>query len=425
MPADSFGLADPSFRADPYPTYARMRAAGPACFVEPWGAWAVTHYDAVVAGFRDPRLSANRAGAMAGRAPPEVRERIAPFARNISSWALLLDPPDHTRLRALINKAFTPRVAERLRPAVAEIARTLLDDARVGAADSAGERPPAGAPATVVDVVEAIATPLPVIVIGDLLGLPRADRHRLKRWSDALAAAMGAARPTLDLAFAASDAVVEMEAYFRDAVEARRRSPGEDLLSQLLAVRDDGRLLSDHELYATCSMILFGGHETTSNLIANGVLALLRHPAQLERLRDVVARGDAAAWGRAIDELLRFDSPVQRMGRIAREPLDFGGTHIPAGDRVFLVMGAAHRDERAFPEPDELNLLRDEEKPLSFGIGAHYCVGAALGRMEAEIAIGELLRRAPRLALAEPGLRWLENATVRGVERLPVAVSAA
>jgi cytochrome P450 len=415
-PVDPHGVTDAAHLADPYPAYARMRAAGPACFVEPWGAWAVTHYEAVAAGFRDPRLSANRSGAMASKVPPAARERIAPFFRNLSAWALLVDPPDHTRLRGLINKAFTPRVAERLRPAVVEIARALFDDALGGVREPAKD--------TTIDVVEAIATPLPVTVIGDLLGLPRADRHRLKRWSDALAATMGAARATMDLAVAASDAVVEMEAYFREVVEARRRAPGEDLLSQLLAAREEGRLLSDDELLSTCSMLLFGGHETTSNLIANGVLSLLRNPAQLLRLRGVAAGGDAAAWGLALDELLRFDSPVQRMGRIAREPIEMGGATIPEGDRVFLVMGAAHRDERAFLDPDRLDLDRGGAKPLSFGLGAHYCVGAALGRMEAEIAIGELLRRAPRLALAgtEKDLRWLDNATVRGVERLPVTV---
>jgi cytochrome P450 len=412
MAADPYGVTDASFLADPYAAYARMRSDGPACFVEAWGAWAITHYAAVVAGFRDPRLSANRAGALASRLPPAARERVAPFIRNLSSWALLVDPPDHTRLRGLINKAFTPRVAERLRPAIVEIARLLFDDV-LGASPRAKD----------FDLVDAIATPLPVIVIGDLLGLPRADRHRLKRWSDALAAAMGSARANIELAVVASDAVVDMEAYFREVLEARRRSPGDDLLSQLIAARDDGRLLSDDELLATCSMILFGGHETTSNLVANGVLALLRFPAQADRLRVVAADGNAAAWTLAIDELLRFDSPVQRIGRISREAIDVGGARIPAGERVFLLMGAAHHDEKVFRDPDRLDLSRDEEKPLSFGIGVHYCVGAALGRMEAEIAIGELLRRAPRLTLADSDLHWLDNATVRGVEKLVVSAA--
>jgi cytochrome P450 len=408
MPADPFGLTDPSFASDPYRAYARMRDAGAACFVETWDGWAITRYAEVVLGFRDPRLSAARAGNFAARLPPPVKERVAPFVNNLSKWALLLDPPDHTRLRGLINKAFTPRVTERLRPAIEDVARTLVDDALASGATF--------------DAVASIATPLPVIVIGDLLGLPRDDRHRLKRWSDALAHAMGAPKPSLELAMGASDAVVELEAYFRDVLAERRRHPGDDLLSQLLSARDDGRLLSDDELLATCSMILFGGHETTTNLIANGLLALLRHPEACGRLRK--ADGDEAAWDLALDEMLRFDSPVQRMGRIAREDVALGDARIPAGSRVFLVMAAAHRDERVFPEPDRFDLVRDGAKPLSFGIGAHYCVGAALGRMEARLALGELLRRAPGLELAEPELAWLDNATIRGLRRLQVHVGA-
>lgn len=405
---DSFGLSDAATYADPYPAYARMRREAPVCFVEAWNAWALTRYADVAAGFRDPRLSASRGGRFAAALPPPIREQLAPLTRNLSSWALLIDPPAHTRVRALINKAFTPRVVERLRPAVVEIARALVDEA---ACSGEGE----------IDVVASLANPLPVMVIGDLLGLPRHDRHRLKRWSDALAASMGAARPSLELALAARDAVVEMEDYFRGVLAARRSAPGDDLLSELVAAREDGKLLDEQELLSTCSMLLFGGHETTTNLIANGLLALLRNPDQLAVLR--AEGGSAGLWPRAIDELLRYDAPVQRMGRVAKEDFELDGRRIRAGEHVFLVMGSANRDESAFASPDRLDVRRSENRHVTFGLGAHYCVGAALGRMEAEIALAELLRRFPALELAERAPAWLHNATIRGVERLRVAVA--
>jgi cytochrome P450 len=406
QPAEPHHLSDASFFADPYPTYARLRSEAPACFVPEWNGWAITRYADVAAGFRDPRLSATRGGAFTAGLPPAIRERLAPLATNLSAWALLTDPPAHTRLRALINKAFTPQVAQRLRPAVVEIACMLLDEA-LGAGTSERE----------FDVVAAIANPLPVLVIGDLLGLPREDRHRLKRWSDALAAAMGGLRPGLEVVTTACDAVLDMERYFRAILAARRHAPGEDLLSQLAAAREDGKLLDEQELLSTCTMVLFGGHETTTNLIANGLLALVRHPEQLAHMRSC----SDDTWPRAVDELLRFDSPVQRMGRVAKEDFEVSGRRIAAGDRVFLVMGAAHRDERAFARPDRLDVLRTDNRHLAFGLGAHYCVGAALGRMEAEVALGEMLRRIPRIELAQRELRWAHNATIRGLESLSVS----
>ncbi len=202
----------------------------------------------------------------------------------------------------------------------------------------------------------------------------------------------------------------------RDPGRARRHAPGEDLLSQLAAAREDGKLLDEQELLSTCIMVLFGGHETTTNLIANGLLALVRHPEQLEYLRTC----SDDVWPRAVDELLRFDPPVQRMGRVAKEDFEVSGRRIVAGDRVFLVMGAAHRDERAFASPDSLDVLRTDNRHLALGLGAHYCVGAALGRMEAEVALGEMLRRMPRIELAQGELRWAHNATIRGLESLRI-----
>lgn len=402
---DPFAIASPEMRRNPYPTYARLRREAPVHFAEAWGGYMVTRYADVAALFRDKRLSAARAAAFARALPAELAERLRPLTDNLSSWALLVDPPVHTRLRGLITKAFTPMVVERLRPAIEELSRTLLDDALASGS-------------TRFDVVASLANPLPVIVIGDLLGLPRDDRHLLKKWSDAFASFLGAPKPSLDRIEAARAATLDMEDYFRAALRARRQSRGDDLLSTLLGAELDGKLLSEQELLSTCSMLLFGGHETTTNLIANGLHSLLEHPEELATLRAHPEQMEAA-----VEELLRYDSPVQRMGRIAAEELDLADVTIPAGSRVFLMMGAAHRDPDAFVDADRLHIGRTDNRHLALGLGHHYCVGAALGRLEAQIALGELLRRFSRITSAEPEPVFFDNATIRGLERLSVDVA--
>ncbi len=379
-----------------------MRAEGPACYVEPWRAWCITHFAEVSAGFRDARLSANRSESFARSLPPELREHLLPLIRNLASWALLVDPPDHTRLRGLISKAFTPRVVQQLRPKIEELSRMLIDDAITRSKD--GE----------IDIIRDLAEPLPVLVIGDLLGLPREDRHLLKEWSDAIAAMMGAARPTVEKAVAACQAIAKMERYFADVIALRRRSPSDDLLSLLVTAENEGGLLSEQELLSTCAMVLFGGHETTTNLIGNGLYALLEHPEQLVHLR-----ATPNAMPGAVEEFLRFDSPVQRMGRVTREEITIGNARIPAGERIYLVMGSAHRDPAAFDEPDRLNVLRGDVRHLGLGLGAHYCVGAALGRLEAQTALNELLFRFPTIKRRQD-VEWLDNTSIRGLHSLPV-----
>jgi cytochrome P450 len=376
-------------------------------YAEAFDSFCVTRYADVAAAFRDPRLSANRGGKFGAGLSDEQRARILPLAKNLSSWALLIDPPDHTRIRGLITKAFTPRVIQRLREPILELTKLLVDDAV------------ARAEGGTIDVVRDLAAPLPVIVIGDLLGLPRDDRHKLKDWSDALAAFLGAGRPTLDVAERASRGILEMEAYFREALAARRRAPREDLLSMLVAAEEGGAFLAEQELLSTCAMLLFGGHETTTNLIANGLHALLAHPSELARLRD-----SPDAIPNAIEEILRFESPVQRMGRVAKTDLEIGGVHVPAASRVYLFMGAAHRDSDEFPDPDRLDVTRKDVRHLAFGLGAHYCVGAALGRMEAHAAFAELLRRFPRVQPAYEQPAWHDNVTIRGLATLPVSLEA-
>ena len=402
--ADHFGLLTPETALSPYATYARMRREAPVCFVEPWGGWCLTRHSDVSAAFRDGRLSANRAASLARMVPPEVQAYLEPLIRNLSSWALLVDAPDHTRLRALITKAFTPRAMSRLKPAIDELAALLIDDAIKKSIDGT------------INMIHDLAEPLPVVVIGDLLGLPRDDRHLLKTWSDNLAAFLGAAQPTLDKAVSACKAISEMEAYFRGVIASRKKALGEDLLSSLITAESDGGLLSEQELISTCAMILFGGHETTTNLIGNGLLALLENPEELTRLRET-----PDAMPVAIEEFLRYDSPVQRMSRLALEDLTIGKTRIEKGQRVYLLIGAANRDPEVFSDPDRLDVLRPDNRHLAFGVGAHYCVGAALGRLEAQIALQALIVRFPKLQRAGE-VTWLDTIAMRGLRTLPVLV---
>jgi cytochrome P450 len=399
-PADPYRLLDPATLDDPYPVYARLRAEAPAYFSEGWNAWLVTRYDDVLAGFRDPRLSANRAATFAATLPPDVRERLRPIIDNLASWVLFLDPPSHTRLRALLNRAFTPRLAEALRPRMQALVDGLCDRVE---------------PAGHMDVVADLASPLPVAVIGAMLGVRPEDGHRLKGWSHALAAFLGAGRPTPDSVAAALRGIVEMEAYFRDVIADRRRSPQDDLISALVAAQDEGRLLDDRELLSTCSMVLFGGHETTTNLIGNAIHLLLSRPQERTRLRDAPTSLPAA-----VEEFMRYEAPVQRMGRVTTEPLEIAGTPLPKGQLVFLMLGAANRDPAHFPDPDRLDLERRDNRHLAFGLGTHYCIGAALARLETELTLGTLLRRFPDLRSAPEPAPWLRSATLRGFRSLPV-----
>lgn len=402
QPSDPYRLLDPATLLDPYPLYARLRAEEPVHYSEAWGSWLVTRYDDVLAGFRDPRLLCDRSSTYGKMLPPPVLEQLRPILDNLGSWALLIDPPRHTRLRGLVNKAFTPRLVEALRPRVQVIVDALLDQV-----EAAGR----------LDVIADLATPLPVAVIGEMLGVQTEDGHLLKSWSNALARFMGSGRPTPEAAAAALRGVLEMEAYFREIIADRRREPRDDLLSALVSAREEGQLLDERELLSTCSMVLFGGHETTTNLIGNGLALLLERPDEAARLREDPARLPAA-----VEELLRFDSPVQRMGRVAGEDMEIRGAKIRRGQLVWLMMGSANRDEAQFPSAATLDLGRRDNRHLSFGIGAHFCVGAALGRMEAELSIGTFLRRFPAFRPApEPPVR-LRSATLRGYESLPALV---
>ena len=376
--------ADPAFVADPYPTYARLREEAPVLLDPESGLRFVSRYADVDGALRDRRL---------GRAfvPREPREEMRPF--NLLNEHSLFDkePPEHTRLRGLVSRVFTPRRAEALRPVV----RAMAEDRVRGG---------------LTDLVADLAEPIPVAVIAELLGVPDQDRHLLRPWSRAIVA-LFELEPGEEASRAAVSASREFRAYLLDLAAARRRAPGDDLLSGLAAVG-----LDDDELVATCVLLLNAGHEATVNALGNGVLALLEHRGQWERL---VA--DPSLVPVAVEELLRFDTPLQLFQRTAFADTEIGGEPVRAGERVALLLGSANRDASAFAEPDRLDVARSPNPHLGFGAGIHFCLGAPLARVELQEEISALVRLAPGLELAGEPVRKPGH-VIRGPELLPVSV---
>jgi cytochrome P450 len=390
-----FNPMDPAFVADPYPTYHRLRAEDPVHH-SPMGFWVLTRYDDVVAALRDPRLT---------------KEAIAPFVAarfgvtlpaTVGASMLDRDPPDHTRLRGLVSKAFTSRVVEALRPRIQQIVDGLLD---------------AVAPRGAMDLIEEFAYPLPVNVICEMLGVPVEDHERFKGWSLDLARGLDLIwlGPESEVGRRSGLARQGLAEYFRGLIAERRAAPRNDLLSALIAAEEAGDTLSEVELLATCILLLVAGHETTVNLIGNGTLALLRHPAELRRLRE-----NPGLIVTAVEELLRYDGPVQRTARIPSEDVTIGGRRIARGEMVMPFIGAADRDPAQFPAPDRLDIGRADNRHIAFGWGIHFCLGAPLARIEGQIAIDTLVRRFPRLALATEAPEYRQSLTLRGLQALPV-----
>jgi cytochrome P450 len=316
---------------------------------------------------------------------------------------LFRDPPDHTRLRGLVAKAFTPKVVESMRAGTEQVVDELLD-----AALDAGR----------VDLLEEFAYPLPVRVICDLLGVPLDDQDRFKVWSDALARGLDPdfllSQEVID---ARGEAVLQFSQYFFELLAERRRHPGEDLLSGLVQVEDQGTVLNEGELLSTCILLLVAGHETTVNLISGGTLALLEHPDQLVRFRD-----DPAVQRSGIEEMLRYVSPVQLTGRALLEDMELDGVALRAGDFAMLLIASGNHDPVQFDDPERFDVARTPNNHLGFGFGIHHCLGAPLARMETQVALTALVRRAPDLALATDRVRYKHNIVLRGMESLPVAM---
>jgi cytochrome P450 len=397
-------LTSPSFFADPYPVYRRLQEDAPVHFCRSWGQWVVTRHADVEAILKDPQRfsSSGWEARFMGQLPPEVRGEL-PSLENHYATAVLsnTDPPAHRRLRTMVIKSFTPRVLRSMAPAIESLVDEMLGRL---------------AHVTETDLVRDFAYPLPAIVIAQLLGAPEEERERYADWSADVVAFVGTGRPDVERARRVDASLREFRAHLEPLLADRRERPRGDLLSQL-AGEHDGEHLTDDELVATCVTMLFAGHETTANLIANGLLTLLRHPDQLALLRE-----EPELMGAAVEELLRFEGPVQRVRRVATQDTEIGGQTIAEGDLVMAFLGAANRDPAVFDDPDRLDLRRDP-KHTAFGHGVHFCVGAGLSRLEAPIALRELLERFPGMRLATDEPAWKQNITFRGLEALPLVLA--
>ncbi|MBP3960953.1 cytochrome P450 [Gemmata sp. G18] len=396
-----FNPFDPRYVADPHTYYARLRQTAPvqrAVLPDGQAVWLLTRYADVEAVFTDPRMVKDPRSACSPEqlARMPIRPESTRYAR---TNMLSRDPPDHTRLRRLVSKAFTPRMVEQLRPRVQAIADALLD-----AVADRGE----------MDVIDEYAFPLPITVIAEMLGIPAADRDQFREWSDAILTAIPP-QPATPEAVAALEGLAR---YLGDRFEDRRRAPAEDLITGLVQAEEAGDKLSKDELQGMAYVLLVAGYETTANLIGSGVLALLEHPDQLARLR-----ADPALMPSAVEELLRFTSPVKTSTvRYAAADVSVADVVIPKGEMVLVIITAANRDPARFPSPDTLDITRPDNKHLAFGHGIHYCLGAPLARLEGEIAFGTLLRRLPdlRLGVAGETLTWRPSFGLRGLAKLPV-----
>ncbi|MFF3154873.1 cytochrome P450 [Streptomyces sp. NPDC057910] len=409
-----FRPAERDFVADPYPAYAELRATGRVHHYPPTGQWLIPHHADVRALLRDRRLGRSYqhrfSHAEFGRTPPPPAHE--PFHTLNDGGMLDLEPPDHTRIRRLVSQAFNPRTVERLAPTVHRLAARLVDDFRAAGGG---------------DLVAEVAEPLPVAVIAEILGIPDADRPLLRPWSAAICG-MYELDPSEETAARAVRASVEFTAYLRELITERRKSPGRgDLISALIAARDEEgegggggacagpRRLTEQELVSTCVLLLNAGHEATVNTTANGWYALFRNPAQLTALR---AEPDALL-PTTVEELMRYDTPLQLFERWVLEDIEFAGRTLPRGSEVALLFGSANRDPARFAHPDALDLSRADNPHISFGAGIHYCLGAPLARLELRASFGQLLRKAPGMRLvAEP--EWGPGFVIRGLKELRV-----
>jgi pimeloyl-[acyl-carrier protein] synthase len=394
-------LRDPAYRENPYPTLARARADNPV-HQDTMGVWYVTRHADIVPLLRDPRLGRDLRKWMGY---PLLRPYLAdtPLERCIEQWMFSLDPPEHTRLRQLVARAFTPRAVAAMAAAIEEVADGLLADLRAEGA-------------TELDLLTAFAQPFPVRVIARVLGLPIEIYDDLKRWSTDVALAMEPTSRRRDR-MAANEAAIQLMAYLREQVANRRERRDGDVISLLVAAADDGDKLSEEELISQLVLLFIAGHETTTNLLGNGMLALCRNPHEMARLRD-----DPSLAESAIEEMLRYESPANTNARVAHEDIEVGGKVIGAGQIMLCMLGSANRDPAAFPDPDRFDIGRTPNAHLSFGGGVHYCIGAPLARLEGRIALEETLRRFPEWTFVEDDAVRLHTSTVRGYSSVPLAV---
>ena len=393
----------PELVRNPYPYFRRLQDEAPVYWNKRYRAWFVTRFDDVSQAFRDPRYSANRIAAFAAN-NTDHDDAFDNVLHVLSNWLVFKDPPDHTRLRRLLQSSFTVKEVESWRPRVEVIVNELIDDI--------GSDGP-------IDLVRDVAYPLPAIVIAEMLGVPPGDRDLFKKWSDQITALVFGALDQPDRRQQAIVGMGELAEYLSDLIDHHRRVGGDDLMGSLVNAREENDALTDDEVLSTCVLLLFGGHETTTSLIGSGMLALLDHPDQFERLRST-----PELIGAANEEFLRYDGPAKVSVRIVAEDLTIRGHELRAGSRAFLVPSAANRDPERFANPDQLILDREDGGHVGFGGGIHYCLGAPLARLEGGLAINSIVKRLRNLELVDrDALDWHPTMLSRGLRSLPVTVS--
>lgn len=390
-----------AFFEDPYPVYHRLRNRSPLFWDPSWNTWLVTGYTQVAALLKEPRLSSNLFEGFLERLPDGLRADCDTIGKTAARWILYLDPPQHTRLRALVSRSFSPAVVRQMEGNVAASVERLL----------CGLERRSGA----VDLVREFTQPLPAQVLALILDLDLQDVPDCMAWSRTVGRLIGSLQQTGADVLAAEQTVHAMNGYFRCLLERRRQQPGDDLISAMAGARVEGQRFSDDEIVAMCSQIFLAGHDTTAGLLANGLLALLRHPEALERWR-----GDPTLEESAVEELLRYDSPSQVACRKVSESFEFEGNRLSRGQFVNLFVAAANRDPTRFADPDELRLGRADNRHLAFGHGRHFCLGAFLARTEGRLALTGIIRRFPRMSLAEKNPPREPNMVLRELQRLPV-----
>src|SRR5271156_6273956 len=388
---------------DPYPTYARLHEEGPLHYVDAggkWSVWSIFSHAECSSIAKDPRLSAKRAKQMFLPLPLSRQSEFSELARMLSLWLIFMDAPEHTRLRKLLNKGFTAPAIEGLRPQVEAIVDRMLTPLRHGSE---------------VELMREFANPMPVRIISEMLGVPQELHDTFVDWSRAIAVFRGSPDRTVEHARAAQDALIELTDFFRKTVAERRRNKGNDLISLLIDIEEEGEVLTEEELYAQCIALLFAGHETTRNLIGNGMYILLRHPQETAELRE-----KPEIIRTAVEEILRYESPVQLTARVLKEDVEICGQHIPKKWSVLCMLGAANRDPKRFKDPDRLDLKRLNNQHLAFSAGPHACIGGQLARLEGQVTLLNLVQRFPEMKVAGPRPEWAPTFGFRGLKSLSV-----
>jgi len=393
---------EPAFLADPFPMFRRMQDEDPCHWSPRLKAWVLTRYEDVRRVCLDKDMSSDRLRPYFATLPPAEAQRIAEIMKYLSLWMVFRDPPEHTRLRRLTSKVFHVKSMQAMRPRIEALTHWL--------SECIGAR-------LQFDFIGDFAGPLPALVIMDMLGVPREELGRVKRLSDDMALFIGSSRMAQEKYDIAEAATREMAQLFRAMIADRRAAPRADLLSELVHLEDGGDRLSDDELVASCILLLFAGHETTTNHLANGLLGLLRFPGERDRLR-----ADPGLAAAAVEELLRYDGPNGAQVRIVQQEHELHGKRLRPGERVFILLNAANRDPRAYEDPDRVDLARNGPPHLAFGFGLHICLGFPLARLEGQIALPAVLARWPGLELTGARLEWLNSMVFRGMKAMPVKV---